>query len=188
MNQLKIYKIYGAKSSKGFSLVELMISITLGLLIVAATLSIFSSNKQSYRTTENIGRVQESGRTAFELIGNDVREAGGTQCSRGIDVVSILTPSAPMASGDFWSDWLNTVRGLDNTGPNNSDTLQLKSGGEDMFHVNNHNSGTATVNINSSQNHDLVAGDIVIICDYRQAGIFQVSAVAGDNITHTTAA
>jgi type IV pilus assembly protein PilW len=48
---------YTVNSSKGFSLVELMISITLGLLIVAATLSIFASNKQAYRTTENLGRV-----------------------------------------------------------------------------------------------------------------------------------
>lgn len=183
---------YAVNSSKGFSLVELMISITLGLLIVAATLSIFASNKQAYRTTENLGRVQESARIAFELIGNDVREAGGTQCANtagpgrsGIDVVSVLTPSAPMASGDFWSDWANSVRGIDNTGPNNSDTLQLKSGGEDMFHVNSHDSAAATVNINTSQNHDLLAGDIVMLCDYRQGAIFQVAAVAGDDVTHT---
>jgi type IV pilus assembly protein PilW len=176
---------YAVNSSKGFSLVELMISITLGLLIVAATLSIFASNKQAYRTTENLGRVQESARMSFELIGNDVREASGTQCSRGIDVVSVLTPSAPMAGGDFWSDWVNSVRGIENTGPNNSDTLQLKSAGEDMFHVNNHNSATATANINSSQNHDLLAGDVVMLCDYRQGAIFQVAAVAGDDLTHT---
>lgn len=171
----------------GFSLVELMISITLGLLIVAATLSIFASNKQAYRTTENLGRVQENARMSFELIGNDVREASGTQCSRGIDVVSVLTPSAPLAGGDFWSDWINSVRGIDNTGPNNSDTLQLKSGGEDMFHVNDHDSAVATVNINTTHNHTLVAGDIVLLCDYRQGTIFQVSGVAGDAVTHTAA-
>lgn len=174
-------------SIKGFSLVELMISITLGLLIVAATLSIFSSNKQTYRTTENLGRVQENARMAFELIGNDVREASGTQCSRGIDVVSVLSPSAPMAGGDVWSDWVNSVRGLDNTGPNNSDTLQVKSSSEDMFHVNDHDSGAATVNINTSQNHTLLVGDIVMLCDYRQGAIFQVSGVAGDTVTHTAA-
>ena len=181
-------------ASKGFSLVELMISIALGLLIVAATLGIFANNKQAYRTTENLGRVQENARLAFELIGKDVREAGGTQCANtegpgrsGIDVVSVLTPSAPLAGGDFWSDWVNTVRGIDNTGPNNSDTLQLKSAGEDMFHVNNHNSATATANINTSQNHDLLVGDIVMICDYRQGAIFQVSAVVGDDVSHTAA-
>ena len=61
------------RSSLGLSLIELMIAIALGLLIVAATLSIFSSNKQSYRATENLGRVQESGRTAFELMSRDIR-------------------------------------------------------------------------------------------------------------------
>lgn len=177
----------GSSRQRGFSLVELMISVVLGLLIIAATLSIFASNKQAYRTTENLGRVQENARMSFELIGNDVREASGTQCSRGIDVVSALTPSAPMAGGDFWSDWINSVRGIDNTGPNNSDTLQLKSGGEDMFHVNDHDSAVATVNINTTHNHTLVAGDIVLLCDYRQGAIFQISGVAGDAVTHTAA-
>lgn len=175
----------GSARQRGFSLVELMISVVLGLLIIAATLSIFASNKQAYRTTENLGRVQENARMSFELIGNDVREASGTQCSRGIDVASALTPSAPMAGGDFWSDWINSVRGIDNTGPNNSDTLQLKSGGEDMFHVNDHDSAVATVNINTTHNHTLVAGDIVLLCDYRQGAIFQISGVAGDAVTHT---
>ena len=178
----------------GFSLVELMISITLGLLIVAATLSIFASNKQAYRTTENLGRVQENARMSFELIGNDVREASGTQCSRsdsplgnGIPVISALSPSVPLAGGDLWSDWANPLRGLRGTGPNDSDTLQLKSGGEDMFHVNDHDSATATANINTTQNHTLQAGDIVMMCDYRQGAIFQVSGVAGDAVTHTAA-
>ena len=181
-----IHKTFSRSNiSKGFSLVELMISIALGLLVVGATLSIFSTNKQAYRTTENLGRVQEGARIGFELIGNDVRESGGTQCSRGIDVVSILTPSAPMASGDFWSDWNNTVRGIDNTGPNGSDTLQLKSGSADMFHVNGHDSTAATIDINSTQNHNLVAGDIAIICDYREGAIFQVTNVAGDAISHS---
>ena len=188
----------GSARQRGFSLVELMISVVLGLLIIAATLSIFASNKQAYRTTENLGRVQENARMSFELIGNDVREASGTQCSRGIDVVSALTPSAPLAGGDFWSDWINSVRGIDDTGPNLSDTLQLKSGGQDMFHVNArvpdpaHDPATATININSSQRHNdpnnpsrLLVGDIVMLCDYRQGAIFQLSSVDNDGVTHT---
>jgi type IV pilus assembly protein PilW len=166
--------------NRGFSLVELMISIVLGLLVIAATLSIFSSNKQAYRTTENLGRVQESGRTAFEIVGNDVREASGTQCSRGIDVVTVLNT----AGVQIWGDWVSPVTGADNTGPNLSDTLQLKSGGEDTFQVNSHNSGAQAIDINSSQAHDLQVGDIAIICDYRQAAIFQVSNVAGDVVNH----
>ncbi len=166
--------------SRGFSLVELMISIVLGLLIIAATLSIFSSNKQSYRTTENLGRLQENARAGFELIGNDVREASGTQCSRGLDVVSVLNT----AGVQIWGDWITPVTGADNTGPNLSDTLQLKSGGEDMFHVNSHNSAGQAIDINTSQNHNLQVGDIAIICDYRQAAIFQVSNVVGDVVNH----
>lgn len=183
---MKINEAVSGHSSRGFSLIELMISIVLGLLILAATLSIFSSNKQAYRTTENLGRVQENARIAFEMLGNDVREASGTQCSRGIEVVSALNSELfTNVALDNWTDWVNPLRGFDNTGPNASDTLQILAGGEDMFHVNTHDDGTKSIDINSTQAHDFVAGDIAIICDYRQAAIFEVQAVAGDVVTHT---
>lgn len=52
----------------GFSLIELMISLVLGLLVIAAAGGIFLSNKRVYGSTEAINRIQENQRAAFEML------------------------------------------------------------------------------------------------------------------------
>lgn len=63
---------------KGLSLVELMISITLGLLLMTGVTQIFLSSKDTYRTQQASSRVQETGRLALEFISKDLRMAGFT--------------------------------------------------------------------------------------------------------------
>lgn len=61
---------------KGFSLIELLIAITLGLLLVAGILQIFLASKQTYSTNNALSRVQESGRFAIGFLTDDIRHAG----------------------------------------------------------------------------------------------------------------
>lgn len=63
---------------KGLSLVELMISITLGLLLMTGVTQIFLSSKDTYRTQQASSRLQETGRLALEFINKDLRMAGFT--------------------------------------------------------------------------------------------------------------
>ncbi|MCL7714194.1 PilW family protein [Stenotrophomonas mori] len=65
----------------GFTLIELMISLALGLLVLGAAFVVFRSNQNSFRATEGINRIQENARAAFELISQDIRAAGGSVCS-----------------------------------------------------------------------------------------------------------
>ena len=57
----------------GLSLIELMVAITIGLLLLSGVFTIFMSNKQSYRVQENMGRVQENGRFAVDLMARTLR-------------------------------------------------------------------------------------------------------------------
>jgi type IV pilus assembly protein PilW len=61
---------------QGFTLVEIMIAITIGLLMVAGILQISSASKESSRLQRNMGFVQENIRSAMGLLGNDIRRAG----------------------------------------------------------------------------------------------------------------
>lgn len=61
---------------KGFSLVELMIALVLGLFLVGGILYVFISNSQTFRTNEALSRMQENGRFAIDFISRDIREAG----------------------------------------------------------------------------------------------------------------
>ncbi|WP_239287440.1 PilW family protein [Candidatus Nitrotoga sp. 1052] len=60
----------------GFSLVELMIAITLGLIVLLAVGSIYIGSRQTYRVQEDNARIQEAGRYALEVLGRSIRQAG----------------------------------------------------------------------------------------------------------------
>jgi type IV pilus assembly protein PilW len=171
------------RSSRGLSLIELMIAITLGVLITAATLSIFSTNKQSYRATENLGRVQESGRTAFELMSRDIREAGGNPCANNIPVANTLNNAATT----WWSNWTNGVLGYENGALAGStagtDAIELHSGMGTGATVVTHNPTSATLDVRPLA-HGFLADDILLVCDFTQAAIFQMSGPAANPVTN----
>lgn len=60
----------------GFSLMELMIAITLGLVVLLAVGSIYVGSQQTYRVQEDNARIQEAGRYALEVLGRSIRQAG----------------------------------------------------------------------------------------------------------------
>ncbi len=60
----------------GFSIIELMIGMTIGLLITGALGFIYVNNRQTFNVQDRSARVQESGRFALENIGRSLRQAG----------------------------------------------------------------------------------------------------------------
>ncbi|MCX7672294.1 MAG: PilW family protein [Thiobacillaceae bacterium] len=64
----------------GLSLIDLMIAMGLGLLLVAALGYLYVGQRQSWRMVEAVARLQENGRFALELIGQDLRMAGYAGC------------------------------------------------------------------------------------------------------------
>jgi len=70
------------KKQLGLSLVELMISITLGLVLMAGVIQIFLSTKASFTVQQGMSRIQETGRMAMEFIGRDLRTASQMGCVR----------------------------------------------------------------------------------------------------------
>jgi type IV pilus assembly protein PilW len=64
----------------GFSLVELMVAMVIGLIITFAVVQIFTTSRTTYQTDEGLARVQENGRFAVEFLSNDIRQAGDIGC------------------------------------------------------------------------------------------------------------
>jgi len=95
------------RRARGFSMVELMTAMLLSLLLVAAAVSVFVSNKRVYSSTEGLGRIQESSRIAFELMSRDIREAGGNPCDVRMKVVNVLADT---------TNWWAAFDGVTKTG------------------------------------------------------------------------
>ncbi len=60
----------------GFSLIELMVAITIGLAVLAGLVTIFSNSSATYGELEKTAQQIENGRYAIDLIGQDLRHAG----------------------------------------------------------------------------------------------------------------
>ena len=63
-------------TQKGFTLVELMIALTIGLILLLVIGTVFSSSRQAFRVQEDNARIQENGRFALEVIGRSIKQAG----------------------------------------------------------------------------------------------------------------
>lgn len=67
------------KHQAGLTLVEIMISLTLGLIVLLAVGSVYIGSRQTYRVQEDNARIQEAGKYALEVIGRSIRQAGADQ-------------------------------------------------------------------------------------------------------------
>ncbi len=68
--------LYRAGSARGFTLVELMVAIALGLFLVIGLLSLLVSNTRSRAELDNSARQIENGRFAIHLLSEDLQHAG----------------------------------------------------------------------------------------------------------------
>ncbi len=65
----------GMCRSQGFTLIEIMISTTVSLILVAATLTLFANQQEAVRHVSSMVRVQENGRFALDVLARNLRMA-----------------------------------------------------------------------------------------------------------------
>jgi type IV pilus assembly protein PilW len=85
---------------KGFTLVELMIAIVLGLLLMAGAVSIFMSTKQGYRLESGLSLMQATGRGTMDLLAREVMMAGFPQVREIETFIPAMTTDGGGSSSD----------------------------------------------------------------------------------------
>jgi type IV pilus assembly protein PilW len=76
------------RRAAGFSLVEFMIAIVLGLLVTDALVAMFVSVRSASRTTEGVAGLSDGGRFALDSIEQIVRGAGNLACDSTAPVIA----------------------------------------------------------------------------------------------------
>lgn len=69
---------------QGFTLVELLVALFLGLFLTGAVIQSFLSTRATYETTQDINRVQENSRFSYHFLSRDLRETTSVGCLRNI--------------------------------------------------------------------------------------------------------
>lgn len=93
--------ILPASLARGFSLVELMVAILIGLIISIGVVQIFSATRATYQLDESLARAQENGRFALEFLHQDIRHAGYAGCKRDTTVAVFNNLSSVPGAGLF---------------------------------------------------------------------------------------
>ncbi len=181
---------------QGFTLIELMVALLLGLIVIAGVVSVFLANQQSYRTNEAIGDVQDGSRLAFEMMARDIRDAGLNGCDNSGRVANVLN-NGPAAGGTtWWADFNNAVHGYggSQTDPGvptgtavtervaGTDSLQLIGAADSGLSVASNNATSANFKLNESSS-DLQIGDAIIVCDPDHTAIAQITNYNSHNVT-----
>lgn len=182
-----------ANAVAGFTLIELMVAMLLGLIVIGGVISVFIANQQVYRTNAALGDVQDGTRISFEMLAQNIREAGLTGCSNSNQVANILPegPNGPSynPTTDWWTNWNNALRGYGKGTPVNpaltvgnaagnqvagTDSLMILSAADGGLSVNKQNSAATTFTLNSTSS-DLALNKVMIVCDPWLATMFRIS-------------
>jgi type IV pilus assembly protein PilW len=79
-------------SQRGFSLVELMVALLIGVILTSGVISVYITSKASYSMNNGLGQVQEAGRFALGIMQPILVMAGNTGCRHpAADTVSLPT-------------------------------------------------------------------------------------------------
>ena len=73
---------YRPGAQRGVTLIELMVSITVGLVLVSALAFYFAGQKKTYTYQDALIGLQDSARVAFIHLSRDLRLAGYYGCGR----------------------------------------------------------------------------------------------------------
>jgi len=87
------------RRARGFTMVELMVAITLALIVSTGVLAVFLGSRSSFQSTSGVAALADNGRFALDFIQAAVRNAGYMACNttqRQLSMLNVATP-APLS-------------------------------------------------------------------------------------------
>lgn len=178
----------------GLSLVELMISVVIGLLLLVIILQIFLGSKDTFRMTENQSRMQENGRYIIQEMSRDIRMAGYLGCSKNAKINMMVKSTA-----GSWAKFNEPVHGYEAASTSMGlDPAEVLSG-TDIIRVQRASEADANLtgnliadnaNIKIDSNPEGFAdGDTLVVSDCANADVFCANNVSSGSgpitITHS---
>ena len=112
-------------TSGGFSLIELMVAITLGLLLTGGLIQLFTSTKVTFNSNEALARVQENGRFAMERLKRELRPVSARGfCAGRLDIENHLNDSCSEFPAEIFAGDVG-LTGWEYSGTGRGDTFSI---------------------------------------------------------------
>lgn len=190
-------------NQQGFSVVELMVAMVVGLILMAGVLQVFASSRATYTVNDQLARLQENERIAADMIQSDIRQAGYLGCAKEVPFTNTLNNQAAVqwnfavplqgyqATGT--STWSPAIDAGAIVSPrSDNDILAVRvpiRGGQSVPITATMTASTADLETTAVSPAPFAAGDVVMLSDCNAASVFQVTAYAADGtVSHAAGA
>ncbi|MEM7359811.1 MAG: PilW family protein [Pseudomonadota bacterium] len=106
-------------AQQGYTLIELLVGLLIGLFLSGAAIQSYLSTKETYTITQNVNRVQEDSRFATFFLSRDLRETTNLGC------IKAVRNMLPAAVDNNLTDLLVKVGGWDHDDTSLGDEVNL---------------------------------------------------------------
>ncbi|MDT8399012.1 MAG: PilW family protein [Pseudomonadales bacterium] len=194
-------KTRGAGRQSGFSLVELLVAMAIGLTVMSGVIQVLVASKSNFISERELAALQENARFAVKFISDEVRMAGFQGCS----ATPLSTANSLNGSSGNWFLDGTGLQGFEHESgilsfpvefrsevAANTDAIVVRRGEHSGLVVaGNHNFNAANLPLNKQ--HSIKPGEILVMAsgDCQQVAVFQVSGPTNasnnaTNIVHNT--
>ncbi len=192
----------GGANARGFSIIELMIAVTIGLIILSGVINVVLKSKGNKLQQDEIAYIQDNARFVVETLTSEIRMAGYMGCAS--PGTSFIANSIDGNFNNFVGmgglegfDGETSVTGfpepLRAQAEVGSDAFIVRRGDSDELGVTSHVAASATISLHKQ--HSFPPGTPLMIADAncRYVGLFQVSSpnassLPASKIVHNTGA
>ena len=186
-----------ARVARGFTMIELMVAMLLGLIVIGGVGSVFLAGQQTYRANEALSDVESGSRTAFEMVTRDLRDAGFTGCDNTSGRVANVINNSTTT---WYANWGVPLQGFDDASTDpvlssitgtgaplaGSSSVRILGTANSDVSVGAVSGSPTSFNINAASTQ-LAAGDIIMVCDFDHATLLQITSYSGTSVGVATA-
>lgn len=172
----------------GFTLLELLISMTVGMMLITGIIQLMANNKQHYLFQSELARMQENGRYALTVLRQDIQMAGVSGCSANSQVNNLLDTSATGYSDTLYNlsqavgGWEYIAAGS-GTAPTDAYTLAYVESGT----LSNWSNGSASSPaLDATLNNKIYRGTDVLVVKRTEPALDLTNTVAVTFLTTAT--
>ncbi|MBN4075378.1 MAG: hypothetical protein COA71_03540 [SAR86 cluster bacterium] len=192
----------------GFTLLELLISMAMGITVMSGVVSVLVVSKSNYITERELAGLQENARFALKFLTEEIQMAGYNGCN---DNALNVANSVNFSADDAWylggvgligyeefaneTDRAGFPDDYEGAASYYSDSIAIRRGEQSGLRIAPgppyHNPNSANIPLNDA--HDIKPGTIMVIssADCQQVGVFQMSGPTNNsnnatNIVHNT--
>ena len=177
---------------QGFSLVEMMVALTLGLVLFAGVGHLVLASSQSWALQDELRRVRENGRLALDIVGQSISTAAYTGCPAQAKLANTLTSATDhrqwmthFDKGILGIPVGSQVRQQLDSNADSEAIITYRIDSDQALVVRDHDLDTATLTITGGHGYD--RGDLLALttADCSQVSVFRAGmGTSRADVTH----